>query len=360
MVEKVDVRSTGERMRMMRMLFTAGLRHRGAGVVESMKGAATVVLSSLHVDGLARLFGNPVFDRHVVRRRESDPLFAVRHRHYLVRGLTMAERVRCAVSHFEFEHAHCDCGYHAAVHGADGLTLWRAHVGDTRYAIVLQDSGSLRHEGPLSVVLKADERILHVTSFAWVPTRMVDPHLHDGAATPMTMFVARNQSQRASAPPMVRFRADFPQNTPAYFCLAATLAIAQAHGYAQVVAVHHERQVAYEAQLAAGFRRSYCDFWSTFGGECAGNGAYRMPAPIRMPPLDDVPAKHRARARARRTFWAEIGQSTLDQLAPHLGGAARAVSRRSTPEPSGLSSLMRTPLVVLLPEWLEQVPLYML
>jgi uncharacterized protein len=346
-------------MQTLRKILAAGLLHRGS-VVESMKGAATLALSLTQVHGLARLFGNPVFDRHVAQSSESDPLFAVRHRHYLARGLSMAERVRCAVSHFEFEHAHCGADYHAAVHSPDGLALWQARFGDTRYAIVLRDSGNLRHEGPLSIVMKADERVLHVTSFAWVPVRIVDPRSDDGASTATTMFVARNQSQHASAASMVRFRTDFPQNAPAYFCLAATLAVAQAHGHGHVTAVHHERQVAYERQLAAGFRRSYGEFWGSFGGECASDGVYRMPAPVHMPPLDRVPNKHRARARARRAHWTEISQTTLDTLRPHLGSAARTIPHRAPPALSGPSALLGSPLAAWLPEWLGQVPLPML
>jgi hypothetical protein len=50
--------------------------------------------------------------------------------------------------------------------------------------------------------------------------------------------------------------------------------------------------------------------------------------PARLAPLETLAQNHRARAKARRRWWAEIGDSALRSLEPYLIPAPQAVRER--------------------------------
>lgn len=290
-------------------------RWRGEGLAKSFRTTASIARSAPHSRAVARLLGNPVFAHHVVPNTAHDPLFAIRHRSYLARGLTLRQRIAAATLHFDCEAARCSRDYHARVYGGAGLTLWCTQTEGHRYDIVLRDAGTQRHEGPLAVALRSDGVELHLTLFGWACAETLAGKT--GITAPV-LFIACNHSQNLQSPQMQAFRADFPHNAPAYFCMAAMMGLAKAHGLQQLVGVDGERQIAFREKLASGFRRSYADFWRTFGGEPAGALGHVIPVPARLAPVEALPQKHRPRAKARRRWWTEIDNSALRSLEPCL------------------------------------------
>lgn len=303
---------SGSRMHLIERLVIGAVRHQGNRTpIETLGSLLVLVRAIAHLGALTQLLelGDSI---HLT----GDGLFPIRHRYYLTRGMSLQSRIECAVSHYKFEVEHWSPSYRAAVYGGDGVALWRSHVGETQYSIVLRDTGDLRHEGPLSISLFAGTRLLHITSFSWVPGRVVSPSL----TQERLLFVTRNQSARTDRAAAERFQRDFPQNSPAYFCMAAVFGIAKSHGQEEIGAVHHEYQIAYDAALAEGFRRSYCEFWRSFGGRAISSNAHLVPVPARLTPLESVPQKHRARARSRRQHWDGIEGSAALELARHRPG----------------------------------------
>lgn len=263
-------------------------------------------------DGVAELFAIPAYARLMAAQPQADLLFFANHRHFLSRGFCRALRLACALDHFRYEQRHFSPGLLRALHG-DGLALWRA---GEDWEIRLRANAQTRHEGPLSLLLRHDGRTVHELSFGWVEAQRLG---HDAGSGPV-LFVTRNQSSRPDAPALARFRATFPQNSPAYFALAALNGVAQALALPRIVGVCGVCQIAYEPGYRAGFQRSYDDFWQGFGGKPLGSHGLAMPVPAAVTPLHELPAKHRARARQRREHWCRIAAAAEAGLKPWLRG----------------------------------------
>lgn len=317
-------------------------RSRTERLDEVAKSSAAPLRALASPGSLMRLLTNPLFSSRLAGAERGDPLFAVRYRHYLRRGMSLALRMKCAAAHFECEATRYDPAYYKAVYGPAGMELWSCELPERRYAIVLRDSGGSRHEGALSVALVCGTKSLHVTSYSWLTARLA----HRDARGPACMYLARNQSMRADTIAMQHFRSDFPQQSPAYLCMAAAAGIAQANGLGHVLAVHHESQVSFEEHLSSGFRSSYSEFWQTFGGELRSADEWHIPIPVALTPVELVAQKHRARARARRKFWFEICEGAETAIRPHVAPAvARPLPRSSEapgPAPTG-SGLLSWP-----------------
>lgn len=270
-------------------------------------GAMRVVVD---LPALDRLFRLDVFARYVASDREADALSFMSHRYFLAAGLSVKQRIRCALGHYAHEGRSYVEAYHAAVYGGTGLELWREEVADVRYSIWLRSSRELRHEGPASIVLVANDIWLHETSFAWVDAALFGSPEYRGPV----MFLTRNQSVPSGAPHLATFRRDYPQNSPSYFCFAAAHGIAKLQGQNCVAGVKGRHQVAFDEKHTTSFHRSYDEFWATFGGVELDRYAFMMPVPEQLAPLAELKAKHRTRARARRCHWERIAKSTSEAL----------------------------------------------
>jgi hypothetical protein len=262
-------------------------------------------------DELARLFTIPAFTRLMAAPSRADAFFFISHRHFLSRGFSGAERLACVLDHFLFEQAHFAPNLLPALHG-DGLRLWRHLAG---YEIRLRANVQTRHEGPLSLVLRHRGETLHEISFVWIEAGRLGPAAGRGPV----LFATRNQCMLpADSPTLASFRADFPQNSPPYFMFAALTGLTQAVGQTRVVGVRDHRQIAFEPRYADGFRRAYDDFWLSFGGQPSSPHGWEMPVPAVVTPLDQLKAKHRARARQRRQHWRQIADDVQASLSPYL------------------------------------------
>ena len=266
-----------------------------------------------HRQATRRLFELDLFARFIATDPLADVFSHVSHRHFLSRTLSFTQRIHCALNHFAFEDQRYGESYAQAVYGARGLMLWHSQAEGVRYTLWLRSPRELRHEGPLSVVLLADDLWLHETSLAWVDAALFGQPALQG---PM-MFITRNQSARFDAPAVVAFRRSFPQNSPPYFCLAAIFGIAELHGSQHIAGIKGPCQIAFDAPYASSFQSSYADFWQSFRGVELDQHAFMMPAPLCLPPLSEVKAKHRSRARVRRLHWERISQAALQVLTPH-------------------------------------------
>ena len=180
-------------------------------------------------------------------------------------------------------------------------------------------------------------------SFVWMDGSVF------GSGPGILPFITRNQSIHHTSTELSRFREAFPQNSPAYFCLAAMHGIALAHGRQQIAGIRHDCQIAFDLQYQQGFLSSYTEFWKAFGGAELDGHAYLMPVPLASPPLSEIKTKHRKRARARRQHWAEIATSAAEATTPHLrtvpAQADVVINRVATLLATHLSTLLTLSLV---------------
>lgn len=259
---------------------------------------------------LAELFAIPAFAQLMAAQPETNALFFISHRHFLSRELDTAARMASVLEHFRFEQAHFTPALLLALHG-DGLPLWGHAAG---CEIRLRANAAARHEGPLSLVLRQGGQTVHELSFACIDAQ----HLGAGMGSGPVLFATRNQSVLADTPEAAGFRVDFPQNSPACFALAALSGVAAALGQQRIVGVQGACQVAFEPSQEASFKRAYDDIWRGFGGRPVGGHGLEIPVPAALAPVEQLQAKHRARAHQRREHWQRIAEVAEAALRPHL------------------------------------------
>ncbi|HEY2464588.1 MAG TPA: DUF535 family protein [Steroidobacteraceae bacterium] len=241
---------------------------------------------------------------------------------YLSAEFTLAQRIRCAITHYSFEGRHYGPAYHRTVHQSpQGLVLWHRVVDATRYTIALCATEDKRREGDLSVLCFVNDTRVCRVAFAYVNGGLFG--LHCGR----TMFVTRSQADRN--PELQRFRDTFKQNSPPYFCLAAVCGIAMANGMRTILMVKHDAQIAYAEQYEEGFRNSYSALWEAFGAqEIEHRHAYLMSIPPKLNPLAGM--KHKGRAIARRRNWLEIALSARQAMLADRISSAPAPTEAET------------------------------
>ncbi len=270
--------------------------------------ASVMIFSRRHRE----LLGLEIIKKYIDVVQDADVLFHLSHRHYLSNTFTHRERIECALAHYRFEGERYDSRYKDAVYRDGGVMLWSRIVEGVNYRLKLRATTDLRHEGGISIVLCADRVVLSEMSYAWVPAKVL------GVSGGTLAFITRNQSLRRDSIALLRFRKDFPQNSPSYFCFAALHGIAQANGHGRIAAIRYDCQVAFDERYASGFRNSYCELWKSFDALELARVAYVMSVPLLPPPLSTIKAKHRKRAIDRRQHWSEIAQTVQLILAPHL------------------------------------------
>lgn len=279
------------------------LRRSSTGLEALMRGtAASRILlfptQSRQIQGLA-----------VMRKycSDHDPFFFLTHNFYLSQKLTLAQRIACAIEHYDYEERNRRSDYHDQVYGSGGLVMWQQELDGTHYALRLAATEDNRYEGDLSVLLLVDDVRVCRMSFSYVNATVF------GLPSGPAIFITRNQTDRN--PQLARFRATFKQNSPPYFCLAAMCGIAMANGMPAIYAIKHDAQIAYEERYIGGFKNSYTDFWNQFGAREVDHQAYRLDIPLPLAPLSEV--KHKNRAVSRRRHWTHIIHETRETMIAH-------------------------------------------
>jgi uncharacterized protein VirK/YbjX len=278
---------------------------------------------------LYRLWRLHFLKSYIGHRQHPDRFFYFSHESYLSKEFSLRQRLACAVSHYEHESRNCGPAYHEAVYRAPrGLTLWQRLVNGTRYTLSLRATEQYRHEGDLSILCLVDDEPVCRLSFSFVHGTLF------GIDAPMTLLVTRNQTNRNAA--LQRFRADFKQNSPPYFCVAAVCGIAMAHGMRELCLIRDEAQVSYDPRFAQSFKNSYSGFWPSFGAKpLDSHAAFTMTVPPALNPIANV--KHKSRAAARRQNWLEIMVNARQAILEDR------ITRLPSPIDVETSALLRTP-----------------
>jgi uncharacterized protein VirK/YbjX len=289
----------------------------------------------------AELLAQPVFRRFIATSENNDPLFYLSHRHYLSQRLSYRQRIGCAITHYAYEGSRHSEAYRDAVYQNGGLALWSKAVNGAQYSIRLCATINPRNEGGNSIRLIVDGACLCEMSYVWLDGSVVD--------APIGIFplITRNQSAGPGSDSLRRFRSDFPQNSPPYFCLAAMHGIARAHGRQQIAGIRHDCQIAYEPRYSRSFRNSYTSFWKAFGGTEVGGHAYLMPVTPPTVPIGELRPKHRGRALNRRGHWSNVTSHAIHAMTGY-------VIAEGGPRPHAVPSIGAT-LAVLLPT-LDSLP----
>lgn len=296
--------------------FLADLKTRSlpVAVLRALRASRLLACSSA-ARAVAR---NSACARHAAAVAPHDPAFFLAHRHFLAKGLGFRQRAASAACHYAYETERFDRRYFDAVYRGAGLVLWCREVDGQQYDIRLLPGNDVLYEGGASVVFHHNGRRAYVISYSWVPTSIVLPGAGDRSGP--TLFVTRKHAA-ADHDYQKAFNKAFDRTTPGHLCFAALAGLAQAAGHAQIVAIDAAHQPASKPEYAARFQTAYDEFWQSLHGQPDSPFGYRIALPMHMTPLDELDAKARKRAIARRAHIEEVRASACEVMGPRIAAA---------------------------------------
>lgn len=244
----------------------------------------------------------------------NDPLFFLTHRHYLVQGLSAEQRAAVALCHYEHEVRAFDDTYLDAVYNPTGLVLWRHEFEGHAFDMRLMPGNDVLYEGGASLVLHQDGGRVAVLSYSTAPSASF---LTDPCERPHVLFIARKQTGENHDYQKV-FNKAFDRCTPWHLCVGALAGLAVAQGLDRAVGIVASVHPSRTPELEARLKVAYDDFWTSIGGRAASPFGLVFDLPMHLTPLDDLDAKARKRAIARREHIQHVEASTREAIARHL------------------------------------------
>lgn len=268
-----------------------------------------------------RLLRNPAFREHVRRIAPNDPLPFLSHRYYLARGLSVQQRIAAALHHYEHEVSAYDRSYFESVYQRDGLVLWRAETNEGTFDIRLQSGNDVLYEGGISAVAHFNGGRICVMSYSVLPTAMILPGETEtgrqSASSASILFITRKHLTTEFAYQKA-FNEAFDRSTISHFCFAAVGGVAAALGHHQVAAIVPRVHPSCTPEQARYFEVAYSDFWQSLSGRERSPYGFVIGLPMQMTPLDQMTAKARKRAIARRRHIERVFIASRDTLTRHL------------------------------------------
>lgn len=269
-------------------------------------------------DVAQRLHHNPACRAHKARVAPHDHWFYLTHRHYLARGLSVAQRAACALHHYEHEVRAFDAAYFKAVYEEQGLVLWRADVGEDAFEIRLMSGHDMMYEGGISVVPHYNGERLGVFTYSTVdPSVLLAPGALAANPERSLLFLARKQLTNNHTY-QKSFNKAFERVTLAHFTFAALAGVAMAQGHGAILGVDAAHHPSYAPGYEERLQSAYDEFWASLEGSAAPPCAYRVEVPMRMPSTDQMDGEKRRRANKRRQHLEAVRASAEAALRPHL------------------------------------------
>lgn len=268
-----------------------------------------------------QLLRNAAYQSHIEKVNKNDSVFFLAHRYYLAKGLTSAQRSKIALHHYEHEMNSFDEDYFENVYRGQGLVLWSANVNDIVFDIRLMPGNDVLYEGACSIVFHMNGERICVVSYTLVPLDLFLPN-HSALKNAHSFgesifFVSRKQSTGNHAY-QKDFNRVFDRSTPVHLCFGAFAAIAIAQGHSSFIGICPETHPSINENLKKLFDVAYTQFWDSLDGKKISPYGYLMDLPMSMTPLDELDAKARKRAIARRQHIDNVCAETLIVMQKHL------------------------------------------
>jgi uncharacterized protein len=268
-----------------------------------------------------QMLKNVAYQKHIEKIDKNDSIFFLSHRHYLAKGLTTAQRSQTALLHYQHEINGFDEGYYKSVYCEDGLTLWSKNIDDILFDIRLMPGNDVLYEGACSIVFHINAVRICVVNYSLVssdiflPGRLqLETKLKLGESV---LFVSRKQSTGDHSY-QKDFNKVFDRTTPAHLCFGAFSAIALAQGHSVFIGITPEVHPSINDDVAKFFDTAYTRFWESLDGKKLSPYGYLMKLPMVMTPLEELDAKARKRAVARRQHIDNVYAQTLTVMQKHM------------------------------------------
>ncbi len=246
-----------------------------------------------YLQGLCRL-------EDTERLLEANPVLPAKpHRPYLHRGGNARQRARAALEHYHFVRALPDTVRHFLQIYQEKTLVSLSGKNGALLDITCAPCGFDR-EGELMLILYCDGVVVTRISFSFI--RWQDKY---------TLFIGGLQGPREEGKDIIRHATRqchglFPRRV---LCEAVAV-LAWVCRLDTITAVSEERHVLrhdrYAVRKQGRFVARYSDCWISVGGECTGDGFYRLPVPLPRKEDEDIPVRKRAEYRRRNVLLNNI------------------------------------------------------
>lgn len=261
-----------------------------------------------------RIESNAACRQHQALVARDDPLFYLSHRHYLAKGLTADQRAAAALCHYQRETSAFDETYFDLVYRQGALVLWRHEYEGRVFDLRLMPGNDVLYEGGASIVLHMDGARLAVLSYSAVPSAVFVSE--NGAPEPV-LFVTRKQLTQNHDYQKV-FNKAFDRTTPGHLCFGALTGVALAQRMDRVVGIVAAAHPSCTPELEGRMKVAYDEFWASLEGRAGSPFGQVIDLPMRLTPLEELDAKARKRAVARREHIRQVQESAQATIARHL------------------------------------------
>jgi uncharacterized protein VirK/YbjX len=268
-----------------------------------------------------QLLKNAAYQSHIKIIDKNDSIFFLAHRYYLAKGLTSTQRAQTALCHYEHEINSFDEAYYNSVYCEEGLTLWSKNIDDILFDIRLMPGNDVLYEGACSIVFHINGVRVCVVNYTLTPT---DVFLLDKSKLKTDynfgesiLFISRKQSTGDHSY-QKDFNRIFDRTTPAHLCFGALTAIALAQGHTKFIGITPEVHPSINDDVAKFFDVAYTQFWESLDGEKLSPYGYLIDLPMALTPLDELDAKTRKRAIARRQHIDNVYVEASIEIRKHL------------------------------------------
>jgi uncharacterized protein VirK/YbjX len=262
--------------------------------------------SNLHAQiQILRTLAAPVF-RGSVRANPALP-FRYLNRNYLVRHLTIAQRARCLLYHYQRIQALLPSQTLRQIL-APGLTLYETCRDASLLRVTLALSRAGYWEGELSLHFEVDGVLVYTLSFSIVPGSVA------GVLADEVLFVARIQGEKGTESQIRLATKSLLDVAPPALLVAALQGVAVVLRIPIMAGTCATLQSSYLSEYSGSFQEAYDDFFLTLGATKNSAGFFCSPLPVNEKPLAIIPKGHKIRSRKKREFKRQVADSVAQSL----------------------------------------------
>jgi uncharacterized protein VirK/YbjX len=230
---------------------------------------------------------------------------------YLARTLTAPERLAC---HFHNTAYLCERFAPSALLAlyGEGVELFSRAEGEVAASCRLAANRKASNQGELSLKLVLGDQEIYALDFSFVPGAIFR------AEEPTVPLIARMQGVAQSFEDIRLATRMFRDIAPQAVLFAALQGVAERLGIRHILGAPARFQPSYSERNAKALTRNYDEFFAAVGAARENGGFYVYDRALFVDILDHMPAKHRARTKAKRRLKAALAAGASDALAARV------------------------------------------
>lgn len=269
---------------------------------------------------LQRVLESKAYHQHVNNLDEYDPLFFISHRTYLAKGLPTTKRIKATANHYGYEAENFKDQYLREMED-NALYLWKASFEGVSFDLRLAHGNDVLYEGASSIVFYQNNERICVISFSIVQaTDFLITSVRESFAisdSDNLLFITRKQPTSDYSYQKI-FNKAFDRTTPAHLCMGALVGYAKTLGFQHAIGVSVASHPSLKSEHQHTLEAAYDDFWVSLNGEKLSSYGYLFNLPLKLTSLDNLDAKARKRATARREHADQVALNAARAIQDYI------------------------------------------